>query len=90
MASYRPITEEIEAPTTSGNATNVSNADIVRAVNTSGSSVLLLTIVDENGGAIGSMSLVPSEVVFIKKRESDRIYGDSADIRLTRTTYPVV
>lgn len=89
MASYRPITEEIEAPSTSGGATTVSNADIVRAVNTT-TSVLLLTVVDENDSTIGSMSLVGSEVVFIKKREADKIYAGSTGMRLTRTTYPVM
>lgn len=89
MASYRPITEEIPSPTTVGTATTVSNADVVRAVNTTATNYLL-TVVSQTGDVIGSMTLTPAEKVFIKKRESDKIYAENAGIRVTRITYPVM
>lgn len=89
MASYRPITEEIAAPTTVGTATTVSNADIVRVVNTT-TSAYLITVVDSDDVVIGSMTLTGSEKVFLKKRESDKVYAANAGIRLTRISYPVM
>ena len=88
MASYRPITEEIPAPTTAENAVNVSNADIVRVVNTT-TSAHLITVVDSNDVTIGSMTLTASEKVFIKKREGDKLFAANAGVRFTRVTYPV-
>ena len=87
MASYRPITTEIAAPTTSGTATTVSGADIVRVVNTTTASQLI-TLLDDTDNVVGSMTLVGGQTEFIKKREGDKIYAASADVLLTRTTYP--
>ena len=87
MASYRPITTEISAPTTSGTATTVSGADIVRVVNTATSSQLV-TLLDDSDIVLGSMTLVGGQTEFIKKREGDKIYAASSDVLLTRTTYP--
>lgn len=88
MPSIRPIIAEIAAPTTSGTATTVSSADIVRAVNTT-TSPHLLTILDESDNIIGSMTLTGNQTEYIKKRELDKIYAANAGIRLVRTTYPV-
>lgn len=89
MASYRPITAEIAGPTTSGAATTVSDADIVRVVNTT-SANHLLTVLDGNDDVVGSMTLTAGEKVFIKKRETDKLYAANAGVRLTRITYPVM
>lgn len=89
MPSYRPITTEIAAPTTSGTATTVSDADRVRVVNTT-TSPHVLTMLDENDVVIGSMTLVGSQTEIIKKRETDKIYAANAGVRLTRITYPVM
>jgi len=89
MPSYRPITTEIASPTTSGAATTVSDADRVRAVNTT-TSPHVLTMLDENDVVIGSMTLVGGQTETIKKRETDKIYAANAGVRLTRITYPVM
>jgi len=89
MASYRPITEEIAAPTTAGNAVTVSDADIVRVVNTTTSSHLV-TVLDSSDVTIGSMTLTSGEKVFLKKREGDKLYAANAGVRFTRITYPVM
>jgi len=89
MASYRPITTEIAAPTTAGTASTVSSADIVRAVNT-GTAAYLVTVLDENDDTIGTMTMTGGDTAFIKKRETDKIYAGNANVRLTRTTFPVM
>jgi outer membrane protein assembly factor BamB len=89
MASYRPITEEIAAPTTSGGAVTVSDADIVRVVNTT-TSPHLVTVLDSNDNTIGSMTLTGGEKVFLKKREGDKLFAANAGVRFTRITYPVM
>ena len=89
MASYRPITQEIAAPTTNGTATTVSGADIVRVTDTSGNHHVL-TVLDSNDNIIGSMTLGKGEVFILKKRESDKIFASNSNVRLTRITYPVM
>ena len=89
MASYRPITTEIAAPTTAGTAVTVSGADVVRAVNTT-TSVHLVTLLDSNDETIGTMSLTSGEKVFVKKREGDKLFAANAGVRFTRITYPVM
>ena len=87
MSSYRPITTEIAAPTTSGTATTVSGADIVRVTNTSTSNYVL-TLLDANDETIGTMTLAKGEVFLLKKREDDKVFAANASVRLTRVTYP--
>jgi len=89
MASYRPITTEIAAPTTAGAAVTVSGADRVRVVNT-GTSSYLLTVLDSSDNTIGSMTLTAGEKVFINKRDSDKLYAANSNVRFTRITYPVL
>jgi hypothetical protein len=89
MASFRPITQEVAAPTTSGTAITVNDADIVRVVNTT-TSAHLVTILDSNDVVTGSMTLTAGETVFIKKREGDKLFAANAGVRFTRTTYPVM
>lgn len=89
MSSYRPISTEIAAPTTSGTATNVSSADRVRIVNTT-TSAHLVTVLDPNDNVIGTMTLVPSEVFTMDKRVSDKIFAANAGVRLSSITYPVL
>ena len=87
MASYRPITEEIPAPTTSGNATTVSGADIVRVTNTTTSNHLL-TLLDANDETIGTLTLGKGEILLVRKREDDKVFASNTNVRLTRVTYP--
>jgi len=87
MSSYRPITTEIAAPTTSGTATTVSGADIVRVVDTSGNHHVL-TLLNANDETIGTMTLAKGEVFLLKKREDDKVFASNANVRLTRVTYP--
>jgi len=87
MSAYRPITTEIAAPTTSGTATTVSGADIVRVTNTTTSNHLL-TLLDANDETIGTMTLGKGEIFLLRKREDDKVFAANSSVRLTRVTYP--
>lgn len=89
MASYRPISEEIAAPTTLETATTVGDVNRVRVVNTTTSNYVL-TVLDANDNVIGSMTLVGKEVFTLNKRDSDKVYATNAGVRLTGITYPVL
>ena len=89
MARYRPLTEEIASPTTVGSATTVSEATVVRAVNTSSSSPYVLTLVGESGSVMGSMTIVGQEVVFIDKPKSWKLYAANSAVKFTSVSYPV-
>jgi len=89
MASYRPITTEIAAPTSSGAATTVSSASRVRVVNTT-TSAHLLTVLDSEDNVVGTMTLTGSEVHTLSKRDSDKVFAANAGVRLTSITFPVL
>jgi len=85
---YKPKSAEIAAPTGAGGATTVSNARVVRAVNTSASTGYLLTMYSESFSDSNSMTLAPMETVLIPKSGSDKIFAANAAVKLTKITYP--
>lgn len=89
MANFvTPIAAEINAPTATGTASNVSESNIVRAVNTSSSAGYLLTIQDSDNTLIGSMTLAPSESAIVQKNPKDEIFAANANVKLSPVGYP--
>lgn len=84
---YRPLSQEIAAPTSAGTASTVSDSNVVRAVNTS-STVYLLSITDADGNVQGTMTLVGSEVAFIDKGKTQKIFAANAAVKLSPVSYP--
>jgi hypothetical protein len=84
---FRPIAEEVAAPTTLGAAITVSDANVVRAVNTSASTAYLVSIVNDDT-TVGTMTLLGNEVVFIDKPKSYKIFAANSAVKLTSVTYP--
>lgn len=85
---YRPITEEIAAPTTVGAASTVSDSSVVRAVNTASSSPYLITLANNDGDTIGTMTLLGGQEVFIDKAKTNKIFAANAAVKLTGVSYP--
>lgn len=89
MATFvTPIAAEIAAPTTTGTASNVGEANIVRAVNTSASAAYLLTLQDSDGTLTGSMTLAPQEAAIVSKKPKDEIFAANAGVKLSSVGYP--
>lgn len=78
----KPIAIEIAAPTSSGTATDVSNAQYVRIVNSS-STAYLVTFA---GSFNGSMTIAGNESVLIHKSKEDTIYAANAAIKLAKVS----
>lgn len=89
MSSYRPISTEIAAPTTVSGATTLSGANRVRVTNTT-SATQVLTVLEPTDAVIGTMTLLPSEVFTLSKREDHKVYAESSNVRLTSITYPAI
>lgn len=85
---YKPKSAEINAPTTAGSASTVSNARVVRAVNSSASTAYLLTMYGEDFADSNSMTLAPMETVIVPKNASDKLFAGNAAVKLTKITYP--
>lgn len=88
MAKYRPISVEVNAPTTSGAAITVSDAHVVRATNTASSTPHLLTLLDADSNTVGTMTLLGSEVALIDKPMAWKIFAANAAVKLVSVTYP--
>ena len=90
MARFRPLTTEIAAPTTSGTASSVSAANVVRAYHAGGGSgAVLVTLTSAAGATIGSFSIAAGDVVFIDKDKTQKIFASASDVKLTSVTYPI-
>ena len=88
MARFKPLTTEIAAPTTSGTASAVSAANVVRAVNT-GTGSVLVTLTTSAAVTVGTFTLPAGETVYIDKDKSQKVFAASADVKITSVTYPV-
>lgn len=88
MAKYRPISVEINAPTTSGAAITVSDAHVVRATNTASSSPYLVTLLDSDDNTVGTLTLLGSEAILIDKPMGWKIFAANAAVKLVSVTYP--
>ena len=89
MADFvKPVSAEIDAPGTSGAAVTVSDAKVVRAVNTNATTAYLLSVVDTNGNAVGSMTIPAAGVAHIPKAATDKVWAASTAIKLASVTWP--
>ena len=88
MSKYRPISVEVAAPTTSGTAITVSDANVVRATNTAGATAYLVSLVNDSDVVVSSMTLVPLEVALIDKPKGWKVFAANASVRLVSVTYP--
>lgn len=87
MLRFRPLAAEITAPTTSGTASDVSSANVVRAVNV-GTSAVLVTLTTSTGTTVGSFTITPGNWSYIDKSKSQKLFAATTDIKLTSITYP--
>jgi len=88
MARFKPLTTEVASPTTSGTASDVSTANVVRAVNTA-TTTALVTLTTSDGVTVGTFTLAPNESVYIDKDKSQKVFAAAATVRLTSVTYPI-
>ena len=88
MSKYRPISVEVAAPTTSGTAITVSDANVVRATNTAGATSYLISLINEADVVVSSMTLVPLEVALIDKPKGWKVFAANTSVKLVSVTYP--
>tara|TARA_B100001113_G_scaffold301509_1_gene260584 strand:+ start:355 stop:627 length:273 start_codon:yes stop_codon:yes gene_type:complete len=75
---------QIDAPTSSGAASNVSKATCMYVINV-GSTVRLVTIQDDAGSptTLGSFSIGAGASHFVEKNPTDEIFAAHADVKIT-------
>tara|TARA_R100000734_G_C3317044_1_gene109859 strand:+ start:521 stop:793 length:273 start_codon:yes stop_codon:yes gene_type:complete len=84
---FTPLGTQESAPTTSGAATTVGNAQVVYVVNTS-STAYLVTLEEADGTDIGSFTVPRDEFLFIHKGKFDKMFAANAAIKFTKASYP--
>lgn len=87
---YKPVSTEINAPTTAATASDVSNGRVVRAVNTAATTAHLLTMyaAADGGSDSATMSIAGGDTIIIPKEKTDKIFAANAAVKLTKITYP--
>jgi hypothetical protein len=89
MARFRPLTTEIAAPTTSGTASAVSAANVVRAYHSGSGAAVLVTLINPDATVVGTFSLAAGDTVYIDKSKTQKVFASAADVKLTSVTYPI-
>tara|TARA_R110000782_G_C14597610_1_gene390532 strand:- start:211 stop:486 length:276 start_codon:yes stop_codon:yes gene_type:complete len=84
----KPVAAEIAAPTSALTASTVSNAKVVRVVNTNATTAYLVSIIDTDDVAIGSMTIPAAGVAYIPKSTADKVWAANAALRLASVTWP--
>lgn len=87
MARFKPLTLEVNAPTTLGTALTISDANVVRAVNI-GAAAVLVTVTSAANDVVGSFTIPAGETVYIDKGKTQKVFATSADVKLTSVSYP--
>lgn len=88
MARFKPLTEEVAAPTTAGTATALNGANVVRVVNTAATAALV-TLTDVDGAVLGSTTVAPNETIYIDKGKTQKVFAAANTVKLTSVSYPV-
>ena len=84
MARINVKGAQIDAPTSSGAASNVSKARCMYVINT-GSTVRLVTIQDDAGSptTLGTFSIGAGASLFVEKNPTDEIFAANAEVKIT-------
>ena len=84
MARINVKGAQVNAPTGTGAATNLSKATCVYIINTN-ASVQLVTIQDDAGSptTLGTFTIGAGASHFLEKNPTDEIFAASADVKLT-------
>ena len=79
---------EAALPATVGSATSLSNARVVRVVNTAAGADHLVTIQDTAGGTtLGSFTVMRSSSEVFEKEPTDEIFAAHAEILLAKVAF---
>jgi hypothetical protein len=85
---YRPISQEVPSPTTLANATTVSDANVVRVINTAPTTTYLMTLLDASNSVVGTMTLGGGEIALLDKPKTYKVFCANASVKLTSVSYP--
>jgi len=89
MSRYRPISIEVDAPTTLETAITVSDANVVKITNTSSSSPYLVTFVDDSGNTTGTMTMLGSSTIIAGKPKAWKLFAANAAVKFVSLSYPI-
>jgi len=85
---FTPLGAQENAGTSAGAASDVSNAQVVLASNST-SSAYLVTLLEEGTTDVkGSFTLAGQSMVFIHKGKFEKIFAQNAGVKLTKCSYP--
>ena len=71
---------EAACGTATESASNFGGASVVRLINT-GTAVHLVTLEESGGADIGTVTIAPKEVVFLRKSPTDKIFAADAAVK---------
>ena len=87
--SHRTLVLGVEAalPTTTGTATSVTEASVVRLINNDSSAHLVTVVETQSGSTVGSFTMPGGSVEFLEKQYAYCVWSASANVRGTKVGF---
>ena len=87
--SHRTLVLGVEAalPTTTGTATSVTEASVVRLINNDSSAHLVTVVETQSGSTVGSFTMPGGSVEFLEKQYTYCVFAANANVRGTKVGF---
>jgi len=85
---YRPISAEEAAATVIGSSSTVSNAKVVRVINTTTTPALVTLVANDQTTVVGSMSVAGNGELVIHKGADEYLFAGAATVFFTSIQNP--
>ena len=85
---FTPLGAQENAGTSSGAASDVSNAQVVLVSNASATAYLVTLLEEGTTDVKGSFTLPGQGMVFVHKGKFEKIFASNTAVRLTKCSYP--
>ena len=87
--SHRTLVLGVEAalPTTTGTATSVTEASVVRLINNDSSAHLVTVVETQSGSTVGSFTMPGGSVEFLEKQYAYCVFAADANVRGTKVGF---
>jgi len=80
--------QEIDIPVSSGTASSITGASVVRLTNENTTNIRVVTVVAAPSGTIvGSFSILPRTVEYLEKNNAECIFSSDSDIKCVKVGF---
>jgi len=85
---FTPLSDAINAPTSTGTATTVEKAQVVCVQNTNNTTAYEVTLEEADGTNIGTVHVPAQTIIFVHKGKEDKMFAANVAVKFSKASYP--